>query len=189
MPPRPPFPDWQPYDAQGRRKYLTGQERDRFLKEACQLPAERQAFCHVLAYTGCRVSEAVILHLRQIDTDGQAITFRTLKRRKEVYRTVPVPPQLVARLLALPRAPCGHLWRMHRATAWDFVKATMERAGIAGPMASPKGLRHGFGIRAASKDVPVNLIQRWMGHASPLMTAVYLDAVGLEERQFASRMW
>jgi integrase/recombinase XerD len=56
-------------------------------------------------------------------------------------------------------------------------------------MACPKGLRHGFGIRAADRSVPTNLIQRWMGHASPTTTAIYLDAVGLEERQFASRMW
>jgi integrase/recombinase XerD len=60
---------------------------------------------------------------------------------------------------------------------------------IAGPMACPKGLRHAFGIRAAGHSIPTNLIQRWMGHASLTTTAIYLDAVGLEERQFASRMW
>jgi integrase/recombinase XerD len=53
----------------------------------------------------------------------------------------------------------------------------------------PKGLRHGFGIRAASRNIPPNLIQRWMGHASLKTTAIYLDAVGAEEREFASRMW
>ena len=65
----------------------------------------------------------------------------------------------------------------------------MRARAIAGPMASPKGLRHGFGIRAAGRNVPTNLIQRWMGHASPDTTAIYLDAIGAEERQFASRMW
>ena len=44
------------------------------------------------------------------------------------------------------------------------------------PLACPKGLRHGFGIRAAGYNVPTNLIQRWMGHASPTTTAIYLDA-------------
>jgi integrase/recombinase XerD len=55
-------------------------------------------------------------------------------------------------------------------------------------MACPKGLRRGFGMRAAGYSIPINLIQRWMGHASPVTTAIYLDAVGLEERNFASRM-
>jgi integrase len=50
-------------------------------------------------------------------------------------------------------------------------------------------LRHGFGIRAAGKSVPPNLIQRWMGHASGSTTAIYLDAVDSEERAIAQRMW
>ncbi len=65
----------------------------------------------------------------------------------------------------------------------------MSRAQITGPMACPKGLRHGFGISAAVRSVPPNLIQRWMGHASLATTSIYLDAVGTDERQFASRMW
>jgi integrase len=69
------------------------------------------------------------------------------------------------------------------------ARATMCQAGIVGPMCCPKGLRHGFGMRAASRNVPTNLIQRWMGHASATTTAIYLDAVGAEERRFASRMW
>ncbi len=74
-------------------------------------------------------------------------------------------------------------------TAWRVIKDTMRRAGIAGPMSCPKGLRHGFGMRAAGHNVPVSMIQRWMAHASPTTTAIYLDAVGVEERQFASRTW
>jgi integrase/recombinase XerD len=68
------------------------------------------------------------------------------------------------------------------------VKATMRRAGISGPMACLRGLRRGFGIRAASRNVPTNLIPLWMGQASATTTAIYLGAVGTEERQFASRM-
>ena len=56
-------------------------------------------------------------------------------------------------------------------------------------MDCPKGLRHDFGTCTAGHHVPTNLIQRWMGYASPNTTAIYLDAVGLEERTFASRMW
>ena len=65
----------------------------------------------------------------------------------------------------------------------------MDRAGIEGAMASPKGLRHGYGIKAAVSNVPPNLIQRWLGHAKPETTLIYMDAVGSEERQFAKRMW
>lgn len=180
---------WQVYDDAGRRKYLSDGERARFLRAADALAPPPRALCHVLATVGCRISEALALTAQQLDAERRTLTLRTLKRRRTVFRTVPVPDALVAMLRRLPPDKDGRFWPMHRATAWRMVKATMQRARIAGPMASPKGLRHGFGIRAAAHNVPTNLIQRWMGHASPTTTAIYLDAVGAEEREFARRMW
>lgn len=180
---------WQVHDEAGRRKYLSTEELERFLDAANRLAPGLRALCHVLAYTGCRVSEALALTIHQLDTDRLTLTIKTLKRRRTVFRAVPVPPAMVAMLRMLPPGAGGRFWSLHRATAWRRVKATMHRAGITGPMACPKGLRHGFGIRAAGHSVPTNLIQRWMGHASSTTTAIYLDAVGVEERQFASRMW
>lgn len=52
-----------------------------------------------------------------------------------------------------------------------------------------RGLRLGYGIHVATHYVPPNLIQKWMGHALPSTTAIYLDAVGVEEREFAKRIW
>jgi tetratricopeptide (TPR) repeat protein len=57
---------------------------------------------------------------------------------------------LIDMLRVLPSDDSGRFWPLHRVTAWRAVKATMHRAGIIGPMACPKGLRHGFGIRAAT---------------------------------------
>jgi integrase/recombinase XerD len=179
--------DWQVYDEAGRRKYLTAAELTRFLESADRYPPPMQAFCHVLAYTGCRISEALALTADQLDHDNLRLTFKTLKRRRRIFRTVPIPAATVHLLCSLP--PGGRLWSMHRSTAWRGVTAAMKRAGIVGPMACPKGLRHGFGVRAAGESIPTNLIQRWMGHASPVTTAIYLDVAGAEERQFASRMW
>jgi integrase/recombinase XerD len=180
---------WQVHDETGRRKYLSGEERARFLALADGMAPPRRALCHVLAYTGCRVSEALALTAHHLDAERCTLTFRTLKRRRTCFRTVPVPHPLLVLLAALTPAHDGRLWTMHRTTAWRLVKTAMLGSAVTGPMASPKGLRHGFGIRAAGHSVPTNLIQRWMGHASPTTTAIYLDAVGVEERQFASRMW
>ena len=57
----------------------------------------------------------------------------------------------------------------------------MARAGVRGPQASPKGLRHGFGVAAVTAGVPLNLVQKWLGHAQLSTTAIYADAVGEEE--------
>lgn len=181
--------DWQIYDSNGRRKYLSAGERERFLGQIDSLAADRRALCLVLAYTGCRVSEALAITRHHIDADRCAITFRTLKRRKIVFRAVPIPRPLCDLLLALATNHDGRIWPIHRATVWRCIREITEQLRIAGPMACPRGLRHGFGIHAVSNNVPPNLIQRWMGHASPTTTAIYLDAVGAEERNFANRMW
>jgi integrase/recombinase XerD len=180
---------WQVLDATGRRKYLTADERARFLRAADCLAPGMRALCYVLTYAGCRVSEALALTAHHVDAERFSLTVRTLKRRRLVFRAVPIPQAIVDMLKALSIDENSRLWPTHRVTAWRVVKATMLRAGVSGPMACPKGLRHGFGIRAAGHSIPTNLIQRWMGHASPTTTAIYLDAVGLEERQFARRMW
>ena len=71
------------------------------------------------------------------------------------------------------------------------VKEVMNKAGIDTtlPHATPKGLRHGFAIHALSKEVPLNMVSKWLGHADLKTTAFYLNAVGVEQRDFASRMW
>ncbi len=63
----------------------------------------------------------------------------------------------------------------------------MAAAKLDGPHASPKGLRHGFDVAAVTAGIPLNLVQRWLGHAQ-LTTAIYADAVGAEEKDIARRM-
>lgn len=180
--------EWQPFTERGR-KYLSREETRRFLNAADRLAPHLRALCYVLAYTGCRISEALRLSPRSLDAEGGALIFFTLKRRRAAYRAVPIPAELAAMLASLPARKAQPFFPMHRATAWRHVSRAMTLARVSGPMACCRGLRHGFGMRAAGQSVPANLIQRWMGHASSDTTAIYLDAVGAEERSFARRMW
>ena len=69
-------------------------------------------------------------------------------------------------------------------------RAVMVAADLpAGPHRSPKGLRHGFGVHAIASGVPLNMLSKWMGHASLEVTAIYANALGTEERGIAARMW
>jgi len=181
--------DWQIFDQVGQRKYVSQSERLRFLEAADRQPSQVKALCYLIAYTGCRISEALSLEHFHIDQDRGAVIFQTLKRRKRHFRCVPIPAFLVRMLLDSRKPGQSTLWPIHRATAWRWIKQVMAEARIEGPMATCKGLRHGFGIWAATQSVPPNLIQRWMGHASSTTTAIYLNVVGSEERMFAERMW
>lgn len=187
------------FDAAGRRKYLTAEERSRFLAAAETGPRESRTLCLVLAYSGCRLSEALALTAERVDLAAGTLVFESLKKRRSgLYRAVPVPPAIIDALdLAhdlravqqCPKARAAVLWPWSRVTAWRRVAEVMRRAGLEGPQTTPKGLRHGFGVQAVSVGIPLNLVQKWLGHAQLSTTAIYADAVGAEEKQIAARMW
>ena len=141
----------------GKRKYLTQEERERFLAAAAKLDrGEVRTLCMTLAYTGCRISEALECDAARVDFSGKAITFRTLKQRgKDRYRAVPIPDVLLSALddvhsirRAQKRKQRGEgvtLWSWGRTQASKHIYAVLAEAGISGAHASPKGLRHGFG--------------------------------------------
>jgi integrase/recombinase XerD len=184
------------YTPAGRRKYLTADERSRFLAAAlaCKRPDQR-TLCLTLAYTGCRISEALALTASCIEREGGFISLRTLKRRGVlVIREVPVPAELLDVIAAAHTIesmdPDERLWNLSRSRAWQLVKEVMSAARIApGIHATPKGLRHGFGLHAIRSRVPINLVKRWLGHARLTTTELYLQAMGTEEREIAARMW
>lgn len=188
------------YAEDGKRKYLTKDERAAFLKAAEMADREVRTFCATLAYSGCRVSEALALTADRVDLNAGVIVFESLKKRRDgVYRAVPVPPEildaleLVHGIRAAQRQKDGgasiRLWPWGRMTGWRRVTEMMGAAGIKGPQASPKGLRHGFGVAAVSAGIPLNMVQKWLGHAQLSTTAIYADAVGAEEQAIAARMW
>jgi integrase len=76
-----------------------------------------------------------------------------------------------------------------RITGYRWIKKLMGEAGIEGAQASPKGLRHGYGVHAICSGVQLNMLRKWMGHASLSTTAIYANAVGREELAIADRMW
>ncbi|MEZ5846001.1 MAG: tyrosine-type recombinase/integrase [Geminicoccaceae bacterium] len=58
-----------------------------------------------------------------------------------------------------------------------------------GPQRTAKGLRHGYGVNAITKGVPLNMLCKWMGYADIKTTAIYANAIGAEEQGIAARMW
>lgn len=179
------------YDSGGRRKYLTKAEGVQFLAIASRLAASRRLLCETIHFTGCRISETLNLVRGDIDTGQAVLSIRCLKKRgKIVTRRVPVPPRLAKELCILAdESPDGRLWSFSRTTAWRIIKGVMSEAGITGIHATAKGLRHGFGVRGAMGKVPVNIIQRWMGHSDPNTTAIYLAVRDDEERELIKRTW
>ncbi len=195
-----PSPGMRLHTTDGARKYLTAGERDAFLREAELTDRQVRTLCMTLAYAGCRLSEALALTGDRVDLEAGVLVIESLKKRRSgVYRAVPVPPVLLHALDMVHgirelqgRRGKGRgvrLWSWSRMTGWRAIHAVMADARIDGPHASPKGLRHGFGVAAVSAGIPLNLVQRWLGHAQLTTTAIYADVVGAEEKDIARRMW
>jgi integrase/recombinase XerD len=187
------------YGPTGGRKNLNADDRRRFIRAAHRAPAAVRLFCLVLGWSGGRISEVLALTPAAIDIDSGVVNIETLKRRKRgIVRQVPLPRDTLRELnrffklrllqqdsdLAVER-----LWRWSRTTGWQRIKEVMVAAGIAGPPAMPRGLRHSFGVKAFQSNVPPHLVRRRMGHTSLRSTSIYADVIGPDERAFAARMW
>jgi integrase/recombinase XerD len=180
------------FDGNGVRKYLVPRERLAFVSAAVHEEYTVSTFCLTLAFTGARISEALALTKPRIDRLDETIVFRTLKQRNKItFRAVPVPTNLIATLSAVCASDQAddRLWTFQRTTAWKLVKAVMRKAHIPEYLCKPKALRHAFAVEAVMNGVPLNILQRWMGHARLETTAIYANVLGEEERTLARRAW
>jgi integrase/recombinase XerD len=135
------------HDQYGNRKYLTKTERQAFIDAAHRATSEVETFCLTLAYTGARISEVLALVPLRIDASANAIVIECLKkRRRGIFRAVPVPANLLARLSEVhgiterradPETSQLRIWSWSRTTAWNRVRTVMHAAGIVEGQAMP----------------------------------------------------
>src|SRR5262249_40725742 len=156
-------------------KYLNLSERAALLNQLKALPNESRLFVLMLMWTGARVSEVLALTVDSIQLDRGVVAMRTLKRRRHAMREIPLPPKFVEALnqqfwiqrrqgeLQEADQP---LWRFSRVTAWRMIKRMLKSAGIVGIRASPRGLRHAFGVGTLAAGIPLPIVQRLLGHSS-----------------------
>ena len=185
-------------NAQGR-KYLTAKERRLFFTVIGRHPKPTtQTLARTLALTGCRVSEALAIRACDVDLEAAEIRIATLKRRREHWRAVPIPQDLVSALdlvhrvraaQGTPRARTRPLWTVTRQSAHRQITHLMRDAGISGPQATPRGLRHAYGVAAVQAGVPLTTIAAILGHANISTTAIYTTAIGADARELISRVW
>ena len=178
------------YSRGGERLYINRSERQRFLQQAMKQRAQTRLLALLLFYTGCRISEALSIKAKDVQLNEGIVSIRTLKKRNRPHvREIAIPHDIAKWILSNHAAPDSELVSMSRSTAWRHIAALMERAEISGKHATPKGLRHSFGMWCAFNAIPITLCQRWMGHATVQTTAIYYQIVGKEERELAARLW
>ena len=185
---------------------LTGTEV-RLLLDACsrRCPTgiRNRALIAVLYRTGLRISEA--LALRRSDVDGDAGTVRVLHGKGDKARTVGLDPGGFGLL---------DLWLVRRSRLYfhanghtplfctlkggpinsSYIRRLLPRlaakTGIA-KRVHAHGLRHTHAAELAAENVPVNVIQRQLGHSSLTTTSESLNHVAPQDVLSAmqGRVW
>ena len=182
-------------DNMGQRKYLNHMERLRFLEKTKHYRSDIKLFCQLLYYTGARIAEIHNLTRDSIDFSNKTVVLESLKKRQRgIYREIPLPMHLLENLLGYisnlgyENSQNQCLWSFSLRTASRHVKRLMQDAEIMGLQSCARGLRHGFAVHAVAK-VPITMVKKWLGHATLETTEIYLDVVGIEEREIAKRIW
>jgi hypothetical protein len=91
--------EWDLYDEDGNRKYLTLEERELYFAAIPKaLDRDKRTFALLLYYSGCRVSEGLQVMAGRVDYAQRGGVFEPLKRRKKVFWFVPLPYYFLEKL-------------------------------------------------------------------------------------------
>jgi integrase len=144
---------------------------------------------------GLRVSEALALVRADLSLDDKAPALRVRQGKGNRPRMVPVHLELAAALSnALGFMPGGQDQRIvpttrRSALRWvTAAQAQLEGAGLLQPgrVVGNHTFRHSAARHWLASGVPINHVQRWLGHASLQTTLIYLtilpDPAGLMDR-------
>jgi integrase/recombinase XerD len=177
---------------------LSRDEVDRLLK-ACSRRAPSglrdRALIALLFNAGLRIGEALALDPRDLDLDHGRLRVRRGKGDKS--RTVGVPEGavailqqwLTARAKLGPRRSAPVFCQITEGKVGDpvaqanvrqMLRRRAARAGI-DKRVHPHGFRHSHAAELASKRLPINVIQRQLGHSNAATTSRYIDHVAPED--------
>lgn len=174
----------RPPTGQKRRtlpEYLEAAEVEPLIRCA---PNARAALIMTIQWrAGLRISEAVGIEARDLQLDGERPTLRVRAGKGAKSRLVPVHPELGAALraaLAFGSVRVGSIVPVSRSTAWRWTKQAQRKAEELGLIRSDRSigthtLRHSFARHCLANGVPINVVSRWLGHASLQTTLVYLE--------------
>lgn len=151
-----------------------------------------RALIVVLWRAGLRIQEALALAERDLDPRRGSVLVRNGKggRRREIGMDTWAWDQLRPWLETRIELPIGPLFCVidgpTRGRAWSAANVRVEfrrtaaKAGVRRRFA-PHQLRHAHAVELAREGIPLNVIQRQLGHANLGTTSIYLQGIDTEE--------
>jgi len=159
---------------------LSRDEEQRLIQRAYRDKGERGLLIKTLFQTGARVSEFVHIKVEDFFLDEAMILITKGKGGKSRY--VPILPELAQELRThLGTRATGHLFETNRHLPYSprriqqIVKATAAKAKIK-KRVYPHLLRHSVATTLLERGMPIEQIQKFLGHAKLETTQVYAES-------------
>ena len=181
-----------------RTKYMDAEEVNRLRAAAIEW-AERSnrrhslrgglvwALVDVALGTGLRVSEIAALIVADVDLRRGALRVGRRKRRKVLIETIPISEDLRDHLAEFigQAEPRRHLFMGKRGPMTDsglqkVWKAAIRRAGLPKELSIHRA-RHTLAVHLLRASGNLRMVQKQLGHASPVITANMYADVSFED--------
>ena len=159
---------------------LSREEERRLIAQAYRMPGVRGLLIKTLFQTGARVSEFVNIQAKEVYCDEQMLLLAHAKGGKQRY--VPLLPELAHELRTYLRDRTqGYLFETIRHTRYSprrIQQLVQETAALAGidKRVYPHLLRHSVATTLLERGMPLEQIQKFLGHAKLETTQVYAES-------------
>lgn len=158
---------------------LSRDEERRLIESAYRQPGTRGLMVKALLQTGARVSEFINIRVEDVYFEEQEILIRQGKGGKS--RSVPILPSLAQELRThLKGRAVGYLFETNRHAGFSarrvqqLVREIAAQAGITKKV-SPHILRHSVATTLLEQGMPLEQIQKFLGHAKIDTTQIYAE--------------
>lgn len=166
-----------PRTRKGTVERLSEEEQERFIDAAYRQTGKRGLMMMVLLETGARVDEFRNIRVEDVSFRERLVTIVSGKGGKR--REVPIREELSRALLSyLHDREVGYLFESNRHDRFStrriqmIVKDVAADAGLSKNV-YPHLLRHTIGTRLINGGMPIEQVQKFLGHSDPKTTQIY----------------
>ena len=148
--------------------------------------------------TGGRIDEILMIRPSDVNLATNSIRLKTLKQgkdrngvQKEKYRVIPLHVDLrdayMQYLLDMNISTKSEdpLFSVSRQVVDLYFKKMQSKLGF---RIHAHKFRHTFAVKAIMDNVPLNILQQWLGHSSIFTTSIYTQITGMDTSQFMEKI-
>jgi integrase len=156
-------------EPEGRNRYLTKEEEQEIFALVRMKDARLESLMVLLIDTGLRLSEALSLRWRDVNT----VQVSVHDTKNGESRTVPLTSRAWQAINSFSREEAPFAWTNRYRSSAVFTWAR-EQSSVAGDKdVVVHTLRHTCASRMIQRGAPVAVVSRWLGHKSLAMTMRY----------------